>query len=379
MLTQAYLPLPGGAERQIASLVPLLAERGVEVHILTRRWNAALAPRDRLGGAEVYRLPVPGPKPLAALVYTLSALPLIQRLRPDVLHAHELLSPTTTALAAKRLFGIPVVAKVLRGGQLGDIDKLRRSKIGPLRLGKGRLRTIAAGVDRFAVISSEIDRELEGMGVPASKRVFLPNGVDCRRFAPADPLEKTVLRNALGLPPDALIAIYSGRMVPEKRVDSLLSLWPEIRRDCPQAVLLVCGTGPEERRLRDLAGDGVMFAGQVEDVAPMLRAADLFVLPSATEGLSNALLEGLACALPVVATAVGGSLDVIADGQNGRLVPAEDPQRLKDAILALLADPNLRLQMGQAGRASVQTTYALETTADRLAALYHAVSRAGRS
>jgi glycosyltransferase involved in cell wall biosynthesis len=184
-----------------------------------------------------------------------------------------------------------------------------------------------------------------------------------------------MLRKELRLPQEALIAMYSGRLVPEKRVDTLIIIWREVRGAYPRAVLLICGSGPEEGRLRSMAGEGIIFSGQVEDVAPLLRAADLFLLPSATEGLSNAMLEGLACALPVVATAVGGTPDVIADGQNGCLVPADDPRRLREAVEALLANPDLRARLGQAGRASVQKAYALDNTADRLAALYNELSQ----
>jgi hypothetical protein len=121
MIIQAYYPHVGGAEQQLMALVPLLQARGVEINILTRRYPG-LNSFEIIGGAPVHRLPIPGPKAVASTIFTLSALPLLARLRPHLIHAHELLSPTTTAVAAKRLFGIPVVAKVLRGGTLGDID-----------------------------------------------------------------------------------------------------------------------------------------------------------------------------------------------------------------------------------------------------------------
>ncbi len=124
MLIQRYYPHIGGAERQLAALAPLLQKQGVVLHVLTRR-EAGLARFEYIDGVPVHRLPVAGPKPVAALMYTLTALRLLQQLRPDVIHAHELLSPATTAVAAKRWFGTPTVAKVLRGGDLGDLAKLQ--------------------------------------------------------------------------------------------------------------------------------------------------------------------------------------------------------------------------------------------------------------
>src|SRR4030095_5571364 len=125
MIIQDYHPMLGGAQRQLAALAPLLQAQQVEVHVLTRRY-VGLASFEQVDGVPVYRLPIPGPKPVAALTFIMAALPLIKQLKPDVFHAHELLSPTSGAIAAKRLYHLPVVAKVLRGGSLGDIGKLNR-------------------------------------------------------------------------------------------------------------------------------------------------------------------------------------------------------------------------------------------------------------
>src|SRR5262245_55216496 len=116
MIIQDYLPRVGGAERQLAALAPLLREQNVEIFILTRRYTS-LSPYELIGGVPVYRLPIMKPGPVASLMFTLTALPLLRRLRPDLVHAHGLFSPTTTAVAARRWLGVPVAAKVLRGGQ----------------------------------------------------------------------------------------------------------------------------------------------------------------------------------------------------------------------------------------------------------------------
>jgi glycosyltransferase involved in cell wall biosynthesis len=364
MMIQGYAPRIGGAERQLAALAPLLREQSVEVSVLTRRY-AGLAPFERVEGVPVYRLPIPGPYQLGSLVFTLAALPLLARLRPHIVHAHELLSPTTTALAAKRVLGCPVVAKVLRGGVDGDLAKLRRN-----RLSARRVAIIRDRVDAFVAISREIDGELAALGVPQERRAFIPNGVDLDRFAPAAPCERQALRAQLGLP-DVPIAVFSGRLAPEKRIDLLLATWPEVRAAHPDALLLLVGEGPEQERYARAAGCmGARFAGAVADVAPYLRAADLFVLPSATEGLSNALLEALAAGLPAVATSVGGTPDILANGESGLLVPAGDPPALLRALLALLGDGALRERFGKSGRARVSGAYALPATALRLRALY---------
>lgn len=367
MIIQAYLPHVGGAERQLAALAPLLRARGVDVSIVTRRYPD-MARFERIDGVPVHRLPVPGPKPTASLAFTLQALPLLRRLRPDVIHAHELLSPTTTAVAARRWLGVPVVAKVLRGGLLGDVAKLDRKPLGRLRLQAFRRQ-----VDGFVVISREIDQELAARGIGPEKRFFIPNGVDTARFAPVTAAEKRRLRQELGLDAGEL-AVFTGRLAAEKQLDKLIALWPQVRACYPGAVLLLVGTGPEAARLAELAGPGVQFTGRVADVAPYLQAADLFVLPSATEGLSNALLEALAAGLPAIATCVGGAPDVITDQTSGWLLPPDAPPwQWLEAILSLLALADKRAHLGSNGRQKVVADYGLAATADALVALYGGV------
>ncbi|MGZ9165182.1 MAG: glycosyltransferase family 4 protein [Anaerolineales bacterium] len=366
MLIQKYYPHVGGAERQIQRLVPHLQTRGFEVCIITRH-EPGLSRFEMVNGAPVYRLVCPGPKPLAAFFYIGSAFLLLSRLRPDLIHAHEVLSPASAALLAKRFYGWPVIVKVLRGGMRGDIDKLKRRPFW-----KQRFRALCQGVDSFVVISHEIDQELTALGVPSQKRAFIPNGVDTETFAPLTDSHKKNLRAELLLSADGPLVLYLGRLTSEKRVDHLISIWPTMRSAFPQAQLLIVGAGPEEPRLRtqSMSIPGVEFTGQVNDPLSYLQAADLFVLPSATEGLSNSLLEAMSTGLPVLATSVGGTPDVITHGENGYLIPPDDPPALETGLIDLLANPSLCAHMGAQGRRRIQTDFSLESVANRLAALY---------
>ena len=241
MLTQRYLPHVGGAERQIQGLAPLLRRRGVDVVVLTRR-DSGLAKYESIDGTPVYRLPAAGPKPIAALSFVVSSLGLLRQLDVDIVHAHELLSPASVAALAKILYGYPVVAKVLRGGQLGDLHKIRRSGFAGLRFGLLR-RT----VDIFIAISSEIQAELVGLNIPPARCALIPNGVDVDRFHPVLAEQKAILRQAMALPPEVPVVLYAGRLVPEKRVANLISAWPAIRSAVPDAVLIIAGTGKRRK------------------------------------------------------------------------------------------------------------------------------------
>jgi len=369
MLIQKYYPHVGGAEMQIQRLAPRLQARGFEVCVVTRH-EKGLSRFEIIDGVPVYRLACPGPKPLAAMFYIWSAIGLLSRLRPDVIHAHEILSPASAALLAKRLYGWPVIVKILRGGIRGDIYKLKRSP-----LGIQRFRVLSRGVDSFVVISREIDRELSALGVPSEKRAFITNGVDTEIFAPVPDSQKEPLRAKLSLPPEGVLVVYLGRLTAEKRVDHLLRVWPDVRLAFPQSELLIVGTGPEEARLRaqSMSIPGVQFTGPVNDALSYLQAADLFVLPSATEGLSNSLLEALSVGLPVLATSVGGTPDVILHGVNGYLIPPDDLIALKTGLMDLLSDAVLRARLGSKGRQCALADFSLDSVAMRLTALYHSL------
>jgi glycosyltransferase involved in cell wall biosynthesis len=143
-----------------------------------------------------------------------------------------------------------------------------------------------------------------------------------------------------------------------------------VRAAHPDALLLLLGVGEEEEALKQAAGDGVRFAGRIEEVAPYLQASELFVLPSATEGLSNAQLEAMAAGVPALVTEVGGASDLIQHGQSGWLIPPDDLPALRAALLTLLGDEGLRARLGAQGRERVAGDYALPVIADRLRALY---------
>lgn len=365
MLIQRYYPHAGGAERQIQRLAPRLRAQGFEPAVITRH-EAGLSRFEIIDGVPVHRVWCPGPKPLAAIFYVLSAVWLLSRLHPDLIHAHEILSPASAAVIARSFYGWPVLVKILRGGILGDIYKIKHRSFGIQRF-----RFLSRRVDSFVVISEEIDQELSALGVPPEKRAFIPNGVDTDLLSPLPDSQKPQLRAELGLRSNAKLVIYLGRLTAEKRVDHLLRIWPQIRTAFPDAQLLIVGTGPEEAQLRQMSVPGVQFTGQVNDTARYLQAADLFVLPSATEGLSNALLEALSTGLPVLATSVGGTPDVISHNVNGYLIPPDDLDALKTGLLTLLEDESLRARLGIEGRRRILRDFSLDSVTKRLVELYH--------
>jgi glycosyltransferase involved in cell wall biosynthesis len=173
-----------------------------------------------------------------------------------------------------------------------------------------------------------------------------------------------------------LVVATVARLDPVKDLLSLLDAFSVVRRHVPDALLVIVGDGPEreaiERRaaLPDLAG-AVRMTGFRADVRALLPGADIYASSSISEGVSITILEAMAAAVPVVATAVGGTPEVLALETGGRLVPARAPQRLARAVIALAADPSRRAAIGAEGRRRVETAFTL----DRMVAAYARIYR----
>lgn len=372
MISHGYKPRIGGAERQLATIAPLLKTQGLDITILTRKLNGT-ASYEEIDGIPVYRLPSPGNKPLASLAFTISALKLIRRLKPDIVHAHELISPATTGLMAHFLNQVPLVFTLHLSGPDGDIHRMQRKFLGSFRLDLFRKNATV-----FVVISKEIDEELASLGVLPAQRVFIPNGVDTNQFSDTSQSIKNSQRARLGIESDVLLAVYIGRLVHVKRVDLLLSAWPFVRKRFPKAELMIIGSGPLEEYFKKQNISGIHFLGSQPDVSPFLRAADLFILPSDAEGLPVALLEAMSSKIACIATSVGGVPDVVEHKKNGWLIPPNDLQSLQSAIVNLFEDGDLRSRMGFNGRQQIIENYSADQMASKLKNLYQQIIDGGR-
>jgi glycosyltransferase involved in cell wall biosynthesis len=202
--------------------------------------------------------------------------------------------------------------------------------------------------------------------------LVIPNGISLEDVPPADPAEA---RAILGLSADTLVMGTVGRLQPVKGTRYLLEAFTQLAAVHEDVVLLLVGDGPERASLQVLAqqlgiAKSVRFLGDRQDVSRCLHTMDVFVLPSIWEGMPNAALEAMAVGLPVVATAAGGTPEVVVDGVTGLLVPPRDPDALARAVARLLRDSDLRRTMGQAGRVRAKQRFSIEETVRRTEELY---------
>lgn len=367
MVIQSFAPIVGGAELQLERLLPYLAERGVDVTVLTRGHPAR--PRsEAVSGGRIHRSRLAGRSAAASAAFVAGSLARLVRRRGsvDVVHTHGALSEGTIALGAT-LAGIPTVVMILRSGYWGDLERLL---VKPL--GARRLRALSRRVS-FIALSVESREELLAHGVPGERILEIPYGVDCGVYRPADAQERAALRSELRLPAGPL-AVYVGRLTHVKRVDTVV----EAAARTDGLTLAVVGDGKERARLERLArerqvDERVRFVGLSDRVPDYLRAADLFVLPSRAEGMSNALLEAMACGLACVATPVSGSTELLRDGR-GVLVGEGDTEAWSEALRTLAADAGRRAALGGAAAAHVRDHLSIERQADRLVDAYRSLS-----
>jgi glycosyltransferase involved in cell wall biosynthesis len=228
-----------------------------------------------------------------------------------------------------------------------------------------RLNRFLAGM--ISVSAAVARAVLDAEGFPLERIRVIWNGEDLQEFRPGS----SPLRRALGLPEGGLVLCCVASLSPVKDQATLLAAFARLRERHPEACLLLVGEGPERARLEAAAaplGWSVRFLGHRADVADLLRACDVYVQTSTTEGFSNALVQAMATALPVVATRVGGNVELL-DG-CGALVAPGDPEAAAEALLALAADRDRRRALGLRGRRRVEERCSVEGMVSAYAAAF---------
>jgi glycosyltransferase involved in cell wall biosynthesis len=336
-----------------------LAAQGFEVVLM-----ASPGPLlDELAASEgVARVGVPITReitPTRDLVSLVRLVRAFRAVRPDVVDVHSLKAGLLGVLAA-RLAGVPVCIYHLHGLRHVTTTGLRRALLRASERFTSRLAT------RVLCVSRSVAREALADGlVPAGRTAVLLGGsiagVDATgRFTPArDERERRAARAALGLPADAPVLGFVGRLVRDKGVVELAGAWRVLRERHPALRLVVVGVREPGDPVPDdvyasLAGDPrVLLAGHVRDTPRWYRAMDVLALPTYREGFPVVTLEAAAMAIPLVATRIPGCVDAIVDGVTGTLVPPRDVPALTAALGAYLGDAELRARHGEAARARV--------------------------
>jgi lipopolysaccharide/colanic/teichoic acid biosynthesis glycosyltransferase/glycosyltransferase involved in cell wall biosynthesis len=277
-----------------------------------------------------------------------------RQLRPDIVHTHNP-KPGVYGRLVARVCAVPGVVNTNHGLYAQPGDRLAK------RVAVYVTERVAAAFSDAELVQNPEDLALlRRLGVPGDRLHLLGNGVDLSRFVPAPHGQgrREVVRSELGISAGEIVIGLVGRLVVEKGYRAVFEAAARLRTVRPQARFVVIGPREPDKadaisqaEIDHAAADaGVMFLGVRDDVERLYAAMDIYVLASHREGFPRSAMEAAAMGLPLVATDIRGCRQVVEDGLNGYLVPVHEPLSLARALTALVDDPDLRRQMGEASR-----------------------------
>ena len=350
----------GGMERMIATLATTTKAERYHVSVLCLKELGAEAEALTAAGIDVHLAHVPRDRPEYFPFRRVERC--LRTLAPDIVHTHNTPGLVYGAVGAW-LAGVPTIVHTEHGRQF------------PGRLRYAVAERVASAVTWRVVgvsdaMSSGLSRHVK---IAREKLRTIPNGVIASEAPPAPDIRAVM--DSIGVKPNARIVGIAARLVSEKGLGFLLDGWPEVVRAIPSAVLLLVGDGPERTALTEQAAqlgiqDSVRFVGMRTDVPTFMHAFDVYVMPSVSEGLPLALLEGMAARRAIVATRVGGMPQALDDGRAGLLVPPRDAAALASAIIKLLSEPEEARELGLAARARFEVRYTAQSMARAYYAMY---------
>jgi glycosyltransferase involved in cell wall biosynthesis len=326
-----------GGQEQLFTLARGLVQRGHEVH-LVHQPNSAIGERARDIGLFLHPIAVRSEIGLISLMRFYS---LMKRVRPDIVGFN---TPKPILMGC-------IAAKIARA----KARIIFRRVDFPLRGWFSRFK-YTWGIDGVVTISASIRNRLISAGVPASRIATIYEGIDLSIYPALNRESRAALPVVVG------VVSHLSR---EKGIDCLIeaaSMIPDVRE---KLRFTIVGQGACLQSLRDLARQKGLeqifqFTGFRSDIPELMKTFDIFVLPSLSEGLSSAILEAMACSLPIIASNVGGIPELVRHGVNGLLVAPADSAALTEAIQQLASDPEERLRVGQVNRKQVEEKYTMK-------------------
>jgi phosphatidylinositol alpha 1,6-mannosyltransferase len=370
IVSESFLPTVNGVTGSVCKVLDHLADNGHEAMVIC---PAAGSP-SHYRGFPVHQVPAVAYRQFPVGIPNAQLARLIGRFRPDVVHAASPFLLGAQAIAAANRLDIPSVAIF----QTDVAGYARRNRLGSAsKLAWRFVRWIHDGADRTLAPSTSSRNDLEGAGV---QRIELwGRGVDLDRYHPNHRTRPAAaaLRSLLSSNGRDVVVGYVGRIAPEKGLERFAAL-----RGIPGIHLAIVGDGPSDASVRKLLrGMPVTYLGRLsgEQLADAYASFDVFAHTGTEETFGQTLQEAHAAGLPVIAPAAGGPIDLVRHGENGYLFDPDDDRDFASRVGSLVADPDLRMRMGEAGRRTVIGT-SWSSVCDELLGHYRAVvaARAAR-
>lgn len=371
MIAPQFRPLVGGYERAAERLSIALAERGHDVTIIAERRDWKWPRRESVGKAKLYRTfcifkrGLHKLTSLAALAFFL----MTQGWRFHIWHVHQYGDYAGLAIALSKIWRRPVVLKLTSSGVSGLSVKVADSRFPRLS------KYFHQQVNAVCATSDDNFQEALDFGIPANRIHRFGNGIEIDKFVPQSVQSRAELKSQLGLKERQLV-LFVGRLHEPKNVIGMVEAWslalPKLEETWD---LVIVGEGPERSKVNAYCQaqsitDRVHMVGYHTNVSQWLGAADLFVLPSWFEGMSNALLEAMACGLATVSTAVSGTKELVAQTETGIVVPIGDMPAFAAAIVEMAKDEARRKRAGAIARQIIEQRFSLESVTTAYETLY---------
>jgi len=365
----------GGVQSISLRLMNELNKRGAKTFVCARNYLNRQTD-EQINETRIYRAPTfrRFPTVLNSASYLFYGLLWLIRHRKqyDVIHCQQIFAPAMLGLLARKILRKPVLIGVHRSGDLGEVADLRKAPFRSLRLRQVR------NADCWTVLSEEMREELESVGIAPEKIKFVPNSVVIPSEVAYAPGVKNVYRAKLDLPYEKIV-VFSGRLSAEKNLDVLVKSWAKVYQQNPQAHLLILGKGggfPDvESEVKALCSElgldkTIHFLGFKSNPIEYLLAADVFVLPTSTEGMSVALIEAMAAGSAIITTDISANQYLCQNEANSLLVAPGDVDRLAESLTRILNEPNLLEQLGRAAREKACQDLSVEVMTNRYLSLY---------
>jgi glycosyltransferase involved in cell wall biosynthesis len=409
MIIAVFYPYTGGAEKQAQKLAAELVKKGMEITVVTGRWDNNLKRTEETGGFKIIRnfasfdfrkkerintdrsffyTESPGGKSIldsikiiirkifvrfSVYIYQASLFFFLisQRKNYDVIHVHQILYPAFISTLCARILNKLVIAKVGSSGFNSDINQIKK-----FPEGKIQLKYILKNINRIICTSSIMVDEFMKEGTDRNKIALIRNGVNISDF------------NRQYNECEALVTM--GRFIKSKNIDVLITAFSKIvNSGYSELKLFLIGNGPEKDNIKSLIkrsglGKNIILTGMVDNPEKYLKESDLFVFPSLVEGLSNSLIEAMSLKLPCIVSNIPGNIEVVGDDGTeyaieeggfkvsdcGIFFNPSDIDGLINALNYTMGDPGVRKKIGEGAYIKILTEYDIEKVADRYLKLY---------
>jgi len=367
MVIHHFRPISNGAEMQAERLAGKLVSLGHRVAVLTQLRNPDSLPFEMLNGIAVHRVDFP----LSYWTYRDIGRQLRflvkNRQTYDIIHSHQCFNHAVIDALAAQWLNKKSILKIACAGEVGDLNVFSRFR------GFRKVQKILHQTDAVIAISAEIKKELQEYGFPAEHIYSIPNGVDTDEFERCRPF------------PDRskVVFLLIGRRTPQKGIDiAFKAIQSLLQKGIVNIELRLYGLDYPEYDYRKMAQEcgvqsAVRFYSYIENIHDVYHDAHCLLLPSRAEGLSNVLLEAMSLELPVIATRISGTVDVVEHQKSGILIAPEDPEALAASMEQVMKSQEMAFQYGAKARQRIIDKFSLDEIARNYSRLYQRLMEHG--